>query len=156
MDGDLRFGWPVPLGTLGVPGIPQPGRGAFPAPAPVAPAADELAEPGSQQPGRPVAAHRVDVGDVVVLDHASTDATPNYLRGTYTPEDGVIAVHVLHESRPEWDEAVYRQRVGDDGIARMIADNDAAYVRRNAGAYNPLTRAYLRTLRVFASLEIAR
>lgn len=55
-------------------------------------------------------------------------------------------------------EAVYRERVGADDIAKMIADpkRGEAFVRRTAGSYDTLTRAYLRTLRVSASLEIAR
>lgn len=53
-------------------------------------------------------------------------------------------------------EAVYRQRVGEEDIVRMIEKHDAAFVRRNAGSYDTLTRAYLRTLRVTASLEIVR
>lgn len=53
-------------------------------------------------------------------------------------------------------EAVYRDRVGADDIARMIEKHDAAFVRRSAGSYDTLTRAYLRTLKVTASLEIAR
>lgn len=55
-------------------------------------------------------------------------------------------------------EAVYRDRVGSDDITKMLDDPKRGpdYVRRTAGSYDTLTRAYLRTLKVTASLEIAR
>lgn len=45
-------------------------------------------------------------------------------------------------------EAVYRDRLGADGVERAEDDpkRGAAWLRRNAGAYDTLTRAYLDAL----------
>lgn len=45
-------------------------------------------------------------------------------------------------------EAVYRDRLSSDDLAKMLSKDGAEKVRERAGAYDPLTRAYMRALGV--------
>jgi hypothetical protein len=45
-------------------------------------------------------------------------------------------------------EMVYRDRLSAEDLASMIAKQGEAYVRRNAGCYDVMTRAYMRALGV--------
>jgi len=45
-------------------------------------------------------------------------------------------------------EKVYRERLGPDGVRRVIekADGDERVIRRTAASYDSLTRSYMRVL----------
>ena len=44
-------------------------------------------------------------------------------------------------------EAVYRDRLTADDLAKMLADIGAAKLRERAGSYDALTRSYLRAIK---------